>query len=93
MNAFNAWPVAQTPIDLKRNGESQMLRLWRAELLPGSVQSDAAPGTVISCTKQGIDIATGDGVLRVTQLQLPGKKPMDAPAFVNANDISGLQLG
>lgn len=93
VNAFNAWPVAQTPIDLKRNGESQMLRLWRAEVLPGSAQSDATPGSVISCTKQGIDIVTGEGVLRVTQLQLPGKKPMDAPAFVNANDISGLQLG
>jgi methionyl-tRNA formyltransferase len=71
-----------------------MLRIWRAEVLPaGAAHSDVAPGTVISCNKQGIDIATGEGVLRVTQLQLPGKKPMDAPAFVNANNISGLQLG
>lgn len=94
VNAFNAWPVAQTPIDLKGNGEPQMLRIWCAEVLPAeAVRSEANPGTVISCNKQGIDIVTGDGVLRVTQLQLPGKKPMDAASFVNANDISGLQLG
>jgi len=94
VSAFNAWPVAQTPVDLKGNGEPQMLRIWRAEVLPAeSVHSEASPGTVISCNKQGIDIMTGDGVLRVTQLQLPGKKPMDAPAFVNANDISGMHLG
>lgn len=91
VNAFNAWPVAQTPIDLKQDGNTQMLRIWRAEL--ANAQSDVAPGTVISCTKQGVDIATGEGVLRVTQLQLPGKKPMDVQAFANANDISGLRLG
>ena len=90
VNAFNAWPVAQTPIDIKQNGKSQMLRIWRAEAINTSADQ---PGKVLSCNKQGIDVATGDGVLRLLQIQMPGKKPMDSQAFANANDISGLVLG
>ena len=92
INAFNAWPVAQTPIDIKQDGKPQMMRIWRAELTEGNAE-DAQPGLVLKCDKQGIDVATGNGVLRLMQIQMPGKKPMDVPAFVNANNIAGMQLG
>lgn len=92
INAFNAWPVAQTPVDLKQDGTVQMMRIWQAQLTDGTVGNES-PGKVLNCNKQGIDIATGDGVLRLMKIQMPGKKPMDVPAFVNANDISGMQLG
>lgn len=92
VNAFNAWPVAQTPIDLKQDGTPQMMRIWQAQLTD-RVVGNASPGKVLHCDKQGIDVATGDGVLRLMKIQMPGKKPMDVPAFVNANDISGMQLG
>jgi len=92
VNAFNAWPVAQTPIDIKQDGKSQMMRIWKAKLSDSNA-GDAEPGKVISCTRQGIDVATGEGVLRLMQIQMPGKKPMDIPAFVNANDITGMLLG
>ena len=90
VNAFNAWPVAQTPIDIKQNGKPQMLRIWRAQAVDGQ---SGEPGKVLSCDKNGLDIATGDGVLRLSEIQMPGKKPMDTQAFVNANDISGMLLG
>ena len=92
VNAFNAWPVAQTPIDLKQDGKPQMMRIWQAQLTDGVVGAEP-PGKVLNCNKQGIDVATGDGVLRLMKIQMPGKKPMDVPAFVNANDITGMQLG
>jgi len=92
VNAFNAWPVAQTPIDLKQDGKPQMMRIWQAQLTDVDVGSEP-PGKVLNCNKQGIDVATGDGVLRLMKIQMPGKKPMDVPAFVNANDITGMQLG
>ena len=92
VNAFNAWPVAQTPIDLKQDGNPQMMRIWQAQLADGVVGAEP-PGKVLNCNKQGIDVATGDGVLRLMKIQMPGKKPMDVPAFVNANDITGMQLG
>ncbi len=88
VNAFNAWPVAQTPVDVK--GKTQMLRIWRAQAIEGAGEQ---PGGVIRCDKQGIDIVTGDGLLRLLEIQMPGKKPMDAQAFVNANDINGNILG
>ena len=88
VNAFNAWPVAQTPIEVK--GKTQMLRIWRAQAIVGSGDQ---VGKVINCNKQGIDVVTGDGLLRLSEIQMPGKKPMDVKAFVNANDISGILLG
>lgn len=92
VNAFNAWPVAQTPIEVK--GKSQMLRLWRAmETEDTKSVTGSQPGEVLSCNKQGIDVLTGKGVLRLLEIQMPGKKPMDVASFVNANDISGVRLG
>ena len=84
VNAFNPWPVAQTLYGDK------VLRIWGAELVDGP---SAAAGTVVACSKQGVDVACGSGTLRLTRLQLPGKKPLDAVNFVNAHDLSGVTLG
>lgn len=40
------------------------------------------PGTVVRVEKDGFFVLTGEGTLRITQLQLPGKKKMDAAAFL-----------
>ncbi len=42
----------------------------------------AAPGTVVKVEKDGFCVQTGDGVLKVLSLQIPGKKRMDAAAFL-----------
>ncbi len=89
VNAFNAWPVAQTPIAIKN--KMQMLRIWRALAIDG--QFDEPPGTVVACNKQGIDVVTGAGLLRLLEIQMPGKKPVDVVAFANANDLTGVVLG
>ena len=82
--AFNPWPVAQTHLD------DQVLRIWQAEALgDGSGQ----PGQVIAADKQGIVVACGDGALRLTQLQLPGGKPLNAQQFLNARPLDKAFLG
>ena len=41
------------------------------------------PGTILAADKQGIQIATADGVLNLLQLQPAGKKPMSAQDLLN----------
>jgi methionyl-tRNA formyltransferase len=89
VRAFNAWPVAQTSVTL--NGEVQVLRVWQAHEVPYC--TEALPGTILNCDRKGIDVATGGGVLRLMQVQLPGGKPMLVQNFVNAHDLSSLVLG
>ena len=74
--AFNPYPVAQTTLD----GET--LRIWSSECVDGV--SDAAAGTVIAAGTDGIDVTTGEGVLRLTEVQAAGKRRMSAADFVNA---------
>ncbi|ANB01712.1 methionyl-tRNA formyltransferase [Ectothiorhodospira sp. BSL-9] len=85
VRAFNPWPVAQTL------HEGQPLRLWMSELPAG--QASAAPGTVVAEGPQGIDVATGEGLLRITRLQLPGGKPLSAREFLNGRSLLGRVLG
>ena len=88
IRAFNPWPVAQTSV----NG--QTLRIWSAQPLAG--KANVSPGTVIGRDKQGIDVACGEGVLRLTWLQPAGSKPMDVAAFLNGRPdwlTPGKQLG
>jgi methionyl-tRNA formyltransferase len=85
--AFNPWPVAQT------QAGGRILRIWQAEAPTALSATDAVPGTVIGETPAGIDVATGAGVLRLTKLQVPGKRPLPVADFINAYQLMGQQLG
>lgn len=77
VRAFNPRPVAFTEI----NG--QPLRIWEAQAL--NTPSTAAPGTVISSSKQGIDVETGEGVLRLLTIQAPGGRALSSSDFLNSH--------
>lgn len=79
IRAFNPWPVAWCDI----NGERT--RIWLATHRTHS--HDSAPGTVLATGKSGIDIATGDQILRLLELQKPGGKRMSAAEYLNANRL------
>lgn len=68
IRAFNPWPIAQTQLD------STTIRIWSAK--PSAKTSAEKPGTIINVNKNGIDVATCDGILTLTSLQLPGKRTL-----------------
>lgn len=85
VRAFNPWPIAET----RWNG--QQLRVWEA--VPLDEKASAAPGTVIATSSDGIDVATGDGTLRLTRVQAAGRKAMPAADFLRANRPEGAVFG
>jgi methionyl-tRNA formyltransferase len=92
IRAYNPWPVAYTLLDESR------LRCWAGEPLAASVDlaatsAVAEPGTVVAAGDDGIDVQTGDGVLRISELQLPGKRRMHAGEFANGYPILKRRLG
>ena len=81
VRAFNPWPVAQTRL------KGEPLRIWSA--LPLNGAASAEPGCVVAESAEGIDIACGEGVLRVESLQLPGGRPLAARDFLNGRTLAG----
>jgi methionyl-tRNA formyltransferase len=76
IRAFNPWPVSWCMMGAERT------RIWKAEIMEETHQ--CAPGTVLKKGAEGIQVATGKGVLRLLELQRPGKRRMSAADFLNA---------
>jgi len=85
IRAFNPFPVASTDFDGKA------LRIWQAKPLPGGATGQ--PGQLLSQDKNGMLVACGDGALLITQVQMPGKKPISAAEFYRAYVTEPLRFG
>ncbi|MXP60376.1 methionyl-tRNA formyltransferase [Pantoea sp. Taur] len=75
IRAFNPWPVSFFLI------EDQPVKVWQASVLP---HQNKQPGEIIHADKNGIQIATADGVLNLLSLQPAGKKAMSAQDLLNS---------
>lgn len=86
VRAYDPWPVAYTELAGER------LRIWRAHRLAAT--ANAPPGTIVGVGPEGLDVATGEGTLRVLELQRAGGKRMPIEAYLRARDIPlGQRLG
>lgn len=76
IRAFNPWPVSWMVID------DQPVKVWKASVIESHVQ--AAPGTIVEANKQGIQVATAEGILNLESLQPAGKKAMSVQDLLNS---------
>lgn len=76
IRAFNPWPMSWLEID------GQPVKVWQASVIAGPV--NAAPGTIVEANKQGIQVATVEGILNLESLQPAGKKAMSAQDLLNS---------
>ncbi|MFT3790354.1 MAG: methionyl-tRNA formyltransferase [Rudaea sp.] len=77
VRAFDPWPVAEGVV------AGELLRVWRAE------SRDSGPGTrdsgeIVAATRDGIDVACGDGALRLIEVQRAGGRRIAAADYLNA---------
>ncbi|PVX38838.1 methionyl-tRNA formyltransferase [Pasteurella langaaensis DSM 22999] len=78
IRAFNPAPIAFLTVVV--NGREERIKVYQAEVLP---HQNKPAGSVLAFDKKGLQIATTDGVLNITQLQPSGKKPMSVQDFLN----------
>ncbi|MEX5413533.1 methionyl-tRNA formyltransferase [Atlantibacter hermannii] len=76
IRAFNPWPMSYFMMD------GQPVKVWKASVLETGF--NAAPGTILEADKQGIQVATAQGILNLEELQPAGKKAMKAQDLLNS---------
>ena len=91
IRGLTPWPSAYT------NWNNKVMKIWDAEVSDmDMVKIDAEtlnmdvetkPGTIVKVDKDAFYVQTGDGLLKVLELQIPGKKRMDAGAFLRGYQV------
>lgn len=79
IRAFNPWPVSWCMVGEERT------RVWKSRLVDR--EHDVEPGAVLASGSSGIDVATGRKILRLLELQRPGKRRMSAADYLNAMSL------
>lgn len=86
IRGLDPWPCAFTKL------EGKILKLWKAYVIPDA--TEAVPGTVLPGDKKALRVATGEGILAVTELQPEGKRRMKTEEYLNGYTVAaGTVLG
>lgn len=86
IRGLNSWPSAYTSY------KGKTLKIWEAEVVKG--KDSAIAGSIIAVDKTSFTVQTGEGALRILEVQLQGKKRMQVQAFLLGNPTTeGMILG
>ena len=84
VRAYNPVPGAWTTL------QGERLKCWRAEAIDGNGE---VPGSIVGAGAEGILVACGEGLLRITELQRPGRKRVSAAEMAGQLDLDQAQVG
>ena len=84
IRGLTPWPSAYT----MWNGKT--MKIWSAEVEETS--GEGVPGTIVKVEKEAFSVQTKDGLLKVLELQIPGKKRMDAGAFLRGYQVKSGEI-
>ncbi len=76
IRAFDPFPGAASRLG------TELIKLWNSEIDSELSISDKGYGTILSSNSDGVRVACGSGVLRVTELQRAGGKRLAAADFL-----------
>ena len=79
IRGLNPWPSAYT------HWNDKVIKLWQADVVEDNTDQEA--GTIVKVEKDSFYVQTGEGLLKIEELQLKGKKRMDAGAFLRGNHL------
>ena len=79
IRGLNPWPSAYT------HWNDKVIKLWQADVVEENTDQEA--GTIVKVEKYSYYVQTGEGLLKIEELQLQGKKRMDAGAFLRGNHL------
>ncbi|GAB6170001.1 methionyl-tRNA formyltransferase [Clostridium carnis] len=79
VRGLNPWPIAHTTYD------GLNMKIFKSSIL--NEKSNKNPGTIISVSKSGVKVATGEGVILIEKVQFPNGKPLTIEQYINGNEI------
>ena len=84
VRALQPWPIAQTYF------QEKIVRIWKSEPIMGTGEKI---GNLMISSNKDLDVVTGEGLIRVLKLQMPGKNIMTAQDFLNSFDLTDSFFG
>ena len=84
IRGLSPWPSAYT------NWNEKVMKIWDAKVV--SDTTNEAPGTITKVEKDAFYVQTGEGSLKILELQIPGKKRMDAGAFMRGYQVKESEM-
>jgi len=86
IRGLNSWPSAYTYY------KGKQLKIWKADVLDANENKEC--GQITEVDKESIFVQTGEGILKIKEVQLEGKKRMNVHDFLLGNAVSaGENLG
>lgn len=86
IRGLNPMPGAYTSLDDK------IYKIWMCEIIDYE-SSDEIPGTIICAnSKDGLCVATGSGIVSITEIQAPNSKRMSIKDYLRGNQITARKI-